>query len=184
MLNLMETKAPSPLGAFSAAEMHNRIEAMKLAYSDLRRYDADPRTYDVPVVALLSKDYARKRAALIDPMKANCLVPAGQPVGNDTTYLTVVDKDGNVASWIQSLSAAFGSGVTVEGMGFELQNRGAGFTLDPRVRMSWLEASSRSTRLSRPSWSTVNCTSDSESWAALTNRWRMLSSFPISWITG
>jgi gamma-glutamyltranspeptidase/glutathione hydrolase len=132
MLNIMETVAPSPLGAFSSAEMHERIEAMKLAYSDLHRYDADPHTYDVPVAALLSKDYARKRAALIDPMKANCAVAAGQPLASDTTYLTVVDKDGNVASWIQSLSGAFGSGVTVEGMGFALHNRGAGFTLDPK----------------------------------------------------
>src|SRR6202049_5078033 len=132
MLNIMETVAPSPLGAFSSVEMHERIEAMKLAYSDLHRYDADPHTYDVPVAALLSKDYARKRAALIDPMKANCTVSAGQPLASDTTYLTVVDKDGNVASWIQSLSGAFGSGVTVEGMGFALQNRAAGFTLDPK----------------------------------------------------
>ena len=132
MLNLMETVAPSPLGAFSAPEMHKRMEAMKLAYADLRRYDADPRTYDVPVAALLSKEYARKRAALIDPAKANCAVPAGQPVGSETTYLTVVDGDGNIASWIQSLSGGFGSGVTVAGMGFELQNRGAGFTLDPK----------------------------------------------------
>ena len=132
MLNIMETVAPSPLGAFSSAEMHERIEAMKLAYSDLHRYDADPHTYDVPVAALLSKDYARKRATLIDPMKANCAVAAGQPLASDTTYLTVVDKDGNVASWIQSLSGAFGSGVTVEGMGFALHNRGAGFTLDPK----------------------------------------------------
>jgi gamma-glutamyltranspeptidase/glutathione hydrolase len=132
MLNIMETVAPSPLGAFSTPEMHERIEAMKLAYSDLRRYNADPHTYAVPVAALLSKDYARKRAALIDPLKANCSVQAGQPMASDTTYLTVVDKDGNITSWIQSLSGGFGSGVTVEGMGFALQNRGAGFTLDPK----------------------------------------------------
>jgi gamma-glutamyltranspeptidase/glutathione hydrolase len=69
---------------------------------------------------------------LIDPMKANCSVPPGQPIASDTTYLTVVDKDGNIASWIQSLSGGFGSGVTVEGMGFALQNRGAGFTLDSK----------------------------------------------------
>jgi gamma-glutamyltranspeptidase/glutathione hydrolase len=132
MLNIMETAPASPLGALSAPEMHKRIEAMKLAYADLRRYDADPRTYDVPVAALLSKPYAKKRAALIDPAKANCDVPAGQPVASDTTYLTVVDRDGNIASWIQSLSGSFGSGITVEGMGFELHNRGAGFTLDPK----------------------------------------------------
>jgi len=132
MLNLMETIPASPAGAFSLAEMHKRIECMKLAYADLHRYDADPRTYDVPVAALLSKDYARKRATLIDPAKANCAVASGQPIVGDTTYLTVVDKDGNIASWIQSIAGGFGSGVVVDGMGFELQNRGSGFTLDPK----------------------------------------------------
>src|SRR5579863_5966487 len=132
MLNLMETVPPTPLGAFSAVEMHKRIESMKLAYADVHRYDADPHTYDVPVAQLLSKEYARKRAALIDPKKANCVVPPGQPVGSDTTYLTIVDKDGNMASWIESVYSEFGSGVTVDGMGFILQNRGGGFTLEPK----------------------------------------------------
>jgi len=131
MLNIMETATASSLGASSAVEMHKRIESMKLAYADVHRYDADPHTYDVPVAQLLSKEYARKRAALIDPSKANCQVPPGQPVGSDTTYLTIVDKDGNIASWIESVYAEFGSGVTVDGMGFLLQNRGAGFTLEP-----------------------------------------------------
>jgi gamma-glutamyltranspeptidase/glutathione hydrolase len=132
MLNIMETSPAAPEGALSPAEMHKRIEAMKLAYSDLRKYDADPHFSDVPVAALLSKEYAKKRAALIDPAKANCAVTAGQPVAGDTTYLTVVDKDGNIASWIQSVSSYFGSGVTVDGMGFVLQNRGGGFTLDAK----------------------------------------------------
>jgi gamma-glutamyltranspeptidase / glutathione hydrolase len=132
MLNIMEASPAAPEGHTSTAEMHKRIEAMKLAYADLRRYNADPHSHDVPVAALLSKEYARKRAALIDPRKSNCRVDAGQPVAGDTTYLTIVDREGNIASWIQSLSAAFGSGVTVEGMGFLLHNRGAGFTLDPK----------------------------------------------------
>jgi gamma-glutamyltranspeptidase/glutathione hydrolase len=132
MLNIMETSPALPGGAFTPAEMHKRIEAMKLAYADVRRYDADPRTYDVPVAALLSKDYARKRAALIKENSANCTVPPGQPIAGDTTYLTVVDKDGNMASWIQSIYSEFGSGVTVDGMGFILHNRGAGFTLDQK----------------------------------------------------
>jgi gamma-glutamyltranspeptidase / glutathione hydrolase len=131
MLNIMETSPADPKGPFTAAELHKRIEAMKLAYSDLHRYNADPRSHDVPVAALLSKDYARRRAALIDPNKANRGVTAGEPVGSDTTYLTVVDREGNIVSWIQSLFSQFGSGVAVKGMGFELQNRGAGFTLDP-----------------------------------------------------
>jgi len=131
MLNIMETKPPTPLGPFSPVEIHKRIEAMKLAYSDVHRYDADPHTYDVPTAQLLSKDYARKRAALIDPLRANCKVENGDLIGSNTTYLTVVDKDGNIASWIQSIYGSFGSKVTVEGMGFELQNRGGGFTLEP-----------------------------------------------------
>jgi len=132
MLNIMETSPASPEGPSSAAEMHERIEAMKLAYADLRRYDADPRSYDVPVAALLSKEYARKRAALIDPLKANCKVEAGEPVSGDTTYLAVVDRQGNIASWIQSIAGVFGSGVTVDGMGLLLHNRGAAFSLDPK----------------------------------------------------
>ena len=132
MLNIMETSPASPLGAFGPPEMHKRIEAMKLAYSDVHAHVTDPRVYDVPVAQLLSKEYARKRAAQIDPNRANCEVKAGDPVGSNTTYLTVVDKDGNIASWIQSLYSGFGSKVTVEGMGFALQNRGASFNLDPK----------------------------------------------------
>jgi gamma-glutamyltranspeptidase / glutathione hydrolase len=130
MLNIMETSPAAPQGPFSPEEMHKRIEAMKLAYADVRRYNADPRTYDAPVRQLLSREYAHKRAALIDPAKANCEVPAGQAISGDTTYLTVVDRNGNITSWIQSVYAEFGSAVTVEGMGFLLQNRGGGFTLD------------------------------------------------------
>lgn len=132
MLKIMGTRPPAAAGPFSPAEWHERIEAMKLAYSDVHRYVADPKSYDAPIAGLLADDYARKRAALINPDRANCAVEAGEPVGSNTTYLTVVDKDGNIASWIQSVFGYFGSRVTVEGMGFELQNRGAGFTLDPK----------------------------------------------------
>jgi gamma-glutamyltranspeptidase/glutathione hydrolase len=132
MLNIMEVTPATPLGAFSPFEMHKRIESMKLAYADLRRYNADPRNYDAPVSQLLSKDYAKQRAALIDPKKANCSVPNGDPIGSNTTYLTVVDKEGNIASWIESVYSEFGSGLTAEGMGFIMQNRGALFTLDPK----------------------------------------------------
>jgi len=131
MLNIMETTPPTPLGALSAVEMHKRIEAMKLSYSDVRRYDADPSVYQAPLDRLLSKEYAKQRALLIDPNRANPAVAPGQAVNGDTTYLTVVDRDGNIASWIQSVFAEFGSGITAEGAGFILQNRGGGFTLDP-----------------------------------------------------
>jgi gamma-glutamyltranspeptidase/glutathione hydrolase len=131
MLNIMEATPCDPAGPHSATEMHKRIEAMKLAYADVRRHNADPRHYEAPLAKLLSKEYARARASLIDPAQANANVPAGDPIASDTTYLTVIDREGNIASWIQSIYAEFASAVTVEGMGFLLQNRGGGFTLDP-----------------------------------------------------
>lgn len=131
MLNIMETVPPSPGGPINATELHKRIEAMKLAYADLERYNGDPRFAKVPVKGILSKDYARERAKLIDPDKANCQVTAGRPPFSDTTYLSVVDHEGNIVSLIQSNYDAFGAGIAVRGMGFALQNRGALFSLDP-----------------------------------------------------
>lgn len=123
MLNLMEV---------AGFDVHTRIESMKLAYADVMAYNADPRFAKVPVAELLDKGYAARRARLIDVAKARCDAREGSPFGSDTTYLTVVDKDGNIASWIQSNYQGFASGVVPDGLGFVLQNRGAGFVLDPR----------------------------------------------------
>jgi gamma-glutamyltranspeptidase / glutathione hydrolase len=131
MLNIMETTPASPDGPLSVAELHKKIEAMKLAYADLGRYNGDPRFAKIPVKGMLSKEYARERAKLIDPAKANCEVPSGAPPTSDTTYLSVVDREGNIVSLIQSNYEAFGSGIVVRGMGFALQDRGALFSLDP-----------------------------------------------------
>lgn len=129
MLNIMEQFPPSTQGPRSGEEWHKRIEAMKLAYADLRHI-ADPRHAKVPVPQLLSKEYARERARQLDMAKANCDVANGPPLSGDTTYLVVVDRAGNMASWIQSVAAVWGSGVVVDGMGFPLQSRAAGFTLE------------------------------------------------------
>jgi gamma-glutamyltranspeptidase/glutathione hydrolase len=131
MLNMMETAPASLGGPLSAAELHKKIEAMKLAYADLGQYNADPRFTKVPVKQLLAKDYAGSRAKLIDPAKANCTVQPGVLPSGDTTYLSVVDREGNIVSLIQSNYSSFGSDITVRGMGFVLQNRGALFSLDP-----------------------------------------------------
>ena len=130
MLNIMETSPPSPDGPLSVPELHKKIEAMKLAYADLGRYNADPRFAKIPAKGLLSKQYAKERAKLIDPSKAHCEASPGAPPSSDTTYLSVVDREGNIVSLIQSNYEAFGSGITVRGMGFALQNRGALFSLD------------------------------------------------------
>jgi gamma-glutamyltranspeptidase/glutathione hydrolase len=139
MLNILE--AIEGFGATthnSADALHILIEAKKLAYADMQQHVADPAFSDVPVTAMLNKEYARERAALIDPAKAHGRVAPGAPKlagsfaseGGDTTYLSVVDRDGNMVSLIQSNFASFGSGVVAEGTGFPLQNRGALFTLD------------------------------------------------------
>jgi gamma-glutamyltranspeptidase/glutathione hydrolase len=112
--------------------LHVMIEAKKLAYADMLRYDCDPRFNPVPVAGMLSKNYATERAKLIDMAKANCDVQPGQPppMGNDTTYLCVVDAEGNMVSYIQSNFSSFGSGLAAPGTGFILQNRGGLFSLD------------------------------------------------------
>jgi gamma-glutamyltranspeptidase/glutathione hydrolase len=111
---------------------HLQIEAVKLAFADRNRYVADPAFVRVPVSELLSKDYAQGRAALIDPAKARTRVAPGvMPGGGDTVYLTTADAAGNVCSLINSLYFAFGSGIVAGDTGIVLQNRGAGFSLDP-----------------------------------------------------
>jgi gamma-glutamyltranspeptidase/glutathione hydrolase len=132
MLNIIEQFKPDPAGPHSAAELHTRIEAMKLAYADVKAYDGDPRFSKIPVERLLSKDYAAKRASLIDPQKANCTATPGSLGPGDTTYFSVVDREGNILSIIQSNYESFGSGVTVQGMGFVLQDRGGLFSLDAK----------------------------------------------------
>jgi gamma-glutamyltranspeptidase/glutathione hydrolase len=130
MLNIMDQFPPAAAGALSVPELHTRIEAMKLAYADVQAYDGDPRFATIPVAELISKPWAAKRAALIDPAKANCTVAPGALSKSDTTYLSVVDREGNILSLIQSNYHSFGSNVTVKGMGFVLQNRGGLFKLD------------------------------------------------------
>ena len=136
MLNLME---PFPMGEYgfhSTKALHVMIEAKKLAYADMLRYVADQKFTKTPVPAMLSKEHAKSRARLIDPAKAACNVQPSvfdgltNTAGGDTIYLSVVDKDGNIVSLIQSLYGNFGSGLVAPGTGIMLHNRGGLFTLD------------------------------------------------------
>jgi gamma-glutamyltranspeptidase/glutathione hydrolase len=141
MLNILEAiPAFAGFRHNSGDALHLLIEAKKVAYADMAQYVADPVFSDVPVAAMLSKDYARQRASLIDHRRAQVGVRSGSPQltasmaseGGDTIYLSVVDRAGNMVSLIQSNFASFGSGIVAEGTGFPLQNRGALFTLDRR----------------------------------------------------
>jgi gamma-glutamyltranspeptidase/glutathione hydrolase len=144
MLNILEGFPLAEMGRGTAETLHAMIEAKKLAYADMQRHVGDPRFSKVPVDALLSKAYARTRAALIDPRRAASSVDAGAlPThGGDTTYLCAVDAAGNIASLIQSNFANFGSGVVAEGTGFALQSRGGLFTFD-RTHPNALEGRKR-----------------------------------------
>ncbi|HUS35910.1 MAG TPA: gamma-glutamyltransferase [Verrucomicrobiae bacterium] len=132
MLNLMERFPLKDWGHNSPNALHTMIEAKKLAYADMLAYVGDPRFRKVPASQMLSKDYAAKRAKLIDAEKANCNIDAGRGFdpGPDTTYLCVVDKEGNMVSLIQSIYFSFGSALVAPGTGFALHNRGALFNLE------------------------------------------------------
>jgi gamma-glutamyltranspeptidase/glutathione hydrolase len=135
MLNILEN---TPIGQkgyeFGTAKaLHLMIEAKKLSYADLKRYIGEPRGQKLPVEKLLSKEWAAARAKEIDEAHANCNVSAGEmSIGSDTTYLSVVDRDGNMVSLIQSNYSEFGSGIVAPGTGFVLQNRGGLFVLDAK----------------------------------------------------
>ena len=133
MLNIMETMRLPDYAPFGVDALHWKIESQKLAYADLQRYLGDPLFGPVPAQQLISKSYAAERAALIDRQKATCQVKPGNPLksAGDTIYLSVVDRDGNIVSLIQSIYLAFGSGIAVDGYGFHLQNRGGLFEMDP-----------------------------------------------------
>ncbi|GAB1384865.1 gamma-glutamyltransferase family protein [Melaminivora sp.] len=112
------------------ATVHASIEAMKLALADLAEHNADAAQMRVTPAELLAGDYARQRAALIDPQQAGD-PGCGAPRPGGTVYLAAADASGMMVSFIQSNYMGFGSGVVVPGTGISLQNRGHGFVLTP-----------------------------------------------------
>jgi gamma-glutamyltranspeptidase/glutathione hydrolase len=137
MLNIMEQFPLKDYGQNSTRALHIMIEAKKLAYADLTRYDGDPAASQIPTTALLSKTLAVERAKRIDPAQARCQVLPSDlsakldAIGRDTTYLSVVDGDGNIVSLIQSVYNEFGTGLVVPGAGFPLHDRGSLFDFEP-----------------------------------------------------
>ncbi len=134
MLNIMERFPLAAMGHNTTRALHHMIEAKKLAYADMQRHVADPRFTRVPVDRMRSKAYAERQAARIDPAVAACTVSPGEGDGLDagTTYLSAVDREGNMISFIQSnySTVGFGAGLVVDGAGFVWHNRGGGFSLD------------------------------------------------------
>lgn len=110
---------------------HKQIEAMKLAFADGMHYIADPRYMQTRVEELLSDAYAAQRRALIGE---TALEPThGKPFCGGTVYLCTADGEGNMVSFIQSNYKDFGSGIVLPGYGINLNDRGAGFSLNPEL---------------------------------------------------
>jgi gamma-glutamyltranspeptidase / glutathione hydrolase len=110
---------------------HLQIEAMKLAFADVYQYVADPRSMDVTPEQMLDDAYLTERAKLINPKKATQF-DFGMPKTGGTIYMSTADANGMMVSFIQSNYMGFGSGVVVPGMGISMQNRGCGFSMDPK----------------------------------------------------
>jgi gamma-glutamyltranspeptidase/glutathione hydrolase len=137
MLNIMENFPLRDYGHNSAEALHVMIEAKKLAYVDMARYVGDPRFGPVPVKEMLSKDLAGERARSIHCERAaGGVLPSEIRAelaahGQETIYLSAIDRHGNIVSLIQSNYEGYGTGMVAPGAGFSLHNRGAGFDLTP-----------------------------------------------------
>jgi gamma-glutamyltranspeptidase/glutathione hydrolase len=139
-LNILEGFELGKYPRESAESYHLQLEAMKLAFVDAQRYIADPERVSVPTEELLSKEFAARRRALIGEQ---ALMPEpSEKLTNDTVYLCTADADGMMVSLIQSNANTFGSHVVVPGTGMALQNRAAGFSLDP-THLNCLEPGKR-----------------------------------------
>jgi gamma-glutamyltranspeptidase/glutathione hydrolase len=140
-LNILAACAPgllhgqtlATLGPANPKYWHLLIEAKKLAYADLYRYNADPDYERVRLGRLLSMRYAQSLCSKIDPDRASTIAPPGPRSGSgDTIVLETADRWGNMVSWVNSNYDEFGSGITVPGYGFILHDRGALFSLNPK----------------------------------------------------
>ncbi len=132
LLNILETFDLKAMGRESADYWHVMVEAKKLAFADRARYYADPAFARTPVSELLSKDYARQRATLINMKQAAQTDTPGDVAAlnrRETTYLCTADESGMMVSLIQSNYTGFGSGYVVPELGFGLQDRGGLFSL-------------------------------------------------------
>ncbi len=137
MLNIMERFDIASMGHNSADALHVTVEAKKLAFADRGEYVADPEFASLPVEDLISKGYGERRAALIDMERALIEVSPFRATMDDplehgdTVYFTVVDKDRNAISMIESIFSSFGSTVVPGDVGFAMQNRASGFSMEP-----------------------------------------------------
>ncbi len=134
MLNILSGYDLAAMGPRSPEYLHVWIEAKKLAYENRARWIGDPSMEGPSVAGFLTSEHGERQRKRIDPGRAALAISASEDPARscDTVYVTAVDQDRNACSLIQSVFHGFGSGITPEGLGFVIQNRGALFTLDSR----------------------------------------------------
>ncbi len=147
-LNMVEQFDLQTMGCNTAESIHMMVEAKKLAFIDREAFMADPDHTDVPTLGLISKEYAKERAKLIDPSRASDpthgdpwvfqsgsggtgRVAAGAAQEEDTTCFTIVDRWGNAVCQLQSIQSSLGSSIVAGGTGILLNNRMTYWHLDP-----------------------------------------------------
>jgi gamma-glutamyltranspeptidase/glutathione hydrolase len=134
MLGILGGYDAAPDGPLGVTRFHRHMEAARLAYRDRNAFLADPAQVDVPLAHLLSPKYLDGLRGLIRDDSAMTALPSPGELDmakhRDTTYLCVVDRDGNACSLINSLFNGFGSGILAERSGVMLQNRGFGFRVE------------------------------------------------------
>jgi len=131
MIKILDNVDLGAMGHNSAEYLHHIIEAKKLAYADIDKWNADPEFNDLPIEEMISTEYARQQFERIDPNKAMERPESGINGNGDTILLEVMDKDHNAVSFIYSIYSGFGSGLVAPGTGFPLQNRAALFSREP-----------------------------------------------------
>lgn len=136
MMGMLEGSGYAEAGAGSAAALHYLAETMRRFYADRSEHMADPDYYKVPVSGLLSKAYLAKLRSSIDPNHASTSeqIRPGKPGASEsaeTTHFSIVDPEGNAVAMTYTLNGSYGSGVTVPGLGFLLNNEMDDFSAKP-----------------------------------------------------
>ena len=131
MIKILGNVDLGAMGHNSAEYLHHIIEAKKLAYADIQKWNSDPEFNNLPIEEMISTEYARSQFERINATRAMQRPESGIAVHGDTVLLEVMDKDHNAVSFIYSIYGGFGSGLVAPGTGFPLQNRAALFSRDP-----------------------------------------------------
>ena len=131
MIKILDNVDLGSMGHNSAEYLHHVIEAKKLAYADIEKWNSDPEFNDLPIAEIISTEYSLQQFKRINPTRAMERPESGINGNGDTVLLEVMDKDHNAVSFIYSLYSGFGSGLVPPGTGFTLQNRGALFSREP-----------------------------------------------------